>query len=200
MITVACHHCQKPIETYPSRASRTKFCSRACYAAWLSENQRGDRHPMHGRRHRPESLARMSEEKRATARRGSDSPTWKGGTHISRGYVMVALTALPADEQTIFEPMATRSSGRVIPEHRLVMARRLGRPLRPSEVVHHKNGVKTDNRPENLEITGNDDHKRQHQSVLRELKRLRGENERLTLLLCMCLRAMSPKAGSTSLT
>lgn len=45
-----------------------------------------------------------------------------------------------------------KRDGRKLAEHQWVMEQMLGRRLLPGENVHHRNGVKNDNRPENLEL------------------------------------------------
>lgn len=186
MIT-QCKVCGKEFTTYPSRVKKGKgqFCSRECYAKALSERMSGEGHPMYGKHHRPESIAKMEQaaQERAKEMVGPDHPQWKGGRHLSHDYVMVSLSSLPKQEQEMFAPMATRSSGKYIPEHRLVMARHLGRVLTAKERVHHLNGVKADNRIENLELHTPSTHKMKHAELMRELRKLRAENEHLKSLI-----------------
>lgn len=52
-----------------------------------------------------------------------------------------------------FDPSSPYAgSGKVVYQHREVMGELMGRPLRGNESVHHKNGDRADNSPENLEL------------------------------------------------
>lgn len=102
---------------------------------------------------KPISLYATSIRCASCAKTGENNPSWKGGRFKNPyGYILIKL--FPDD---FFYPMA-KKDGYVF-EHRLVMARHLNRCLLPWEIVHHINGVKDDNRLENLELLP---HKRFH--------------------------------------
>ena len=89
---------------------------------------------------------------RSRARSGSRGANWHGGRKKNKkGHVLVMRKG---------HPMAD-SAGYVM-EHRLIMAEYLGRPLEKNEVVHHLNGVKDDNRIENLKLMTNSEHSSLH--------------------------------------
>lgn len=68
---------------------------------------------------------------------------WKGGrTKHNKGYVFIRVPE---------HPRAKHNNGYVF-EHILVMEKKMGRYLTEGENVHHLNGVKDDNREENLEL------------------------------------------------
>ncbi len=83
---------------------------------------------------------------------GDKNPTWKGGKYTdSYGYIHIINKEHPFASQI----------GYVL-EHRLVMEKHLGRYLTKKEIVHHINGIKTDNRIENLKLLNQSEHVGEH--------------------------------------
>lgn len=82
---------------------------------------------------------------------GSKNPRWNGGIIFSDGYKMIYCPEHPNAKARPY-----------IREHRLIMENHIGRYLTKDEEVHHKNGIKTDNRIENLQLMSKSEHTKHH--------------------------------------
>lgn len=151
-VAISCPACgtEKMVPHAWRKRNKRAFCSKTCRAQtltaeriasgiWQAQSLRAT-----AAGHTPTAKAKRS--KRLT---GDGNPSWKGGvTYRNRkgNYVSVRYVRCPPE----FQAMA-RADGYVI-EHRLVMARIIGRPLIRTECVHHLDHDPLNNAPSNLEL------------------------------------------------
>ena len=104
-----------------------------------------------GREKSEPAKAKMSESKKR-----EKNPNWVGGRRYSTfGYVLVLCPNHPNCDCQGY-----------VREHRLVMEAHIGRTLLPTEIVHHINGKKDDNRIENLMLFSSiSEHRRHHMEL-----------------------------------
>lgn len=142
-----CIECATP---FTPGAKHAKFCSRGCALDAIHRRAVKDAETRICEscgvefRPRPNNVGRFCSRSCLYAgTKGEKSPHYAGGRNVTAdGYVKVQAHGHPA----------AHGNGAYVSEHRLVMEARLGRYMLPGENVHHINGVKDDNRDENLEL------------------------------------------------
>jgi hypothetical protein len=113
--------------------------------------------------HRGKTISEEQKLKISLSCRGEKHYRWKGGRTTQNGYVAI-LTG------------KHNEGGYYTLEHRLIMEKHLGRKLYDWEIVHHINGIKDDNRIENLQLQPNGEHNARVQKVYQENLKLKEEN------------------------
>jgi len=98
------------------------------------------------------------ERRKDGSREGKFHHNFKGKTINSQGY------------RLIYSPNHPKNQSRYVREHILVTEQILGRYLLPFEVIHHINGDRLDNRPENLYLLPKREHDRYEQLRRRKSK------------------------------
>ena len=169
-VTLKCKICTEDFKVYPYRQSKAKFCSYKCFYQWSKGKSLNTGRTQFKKGFKPHNAgdfiyknceicknkfkvinARIKTAKYCSRKcqaigyhhlyQNKHGANWKDGKKCQNGYILV------------FKPehLNSISHGYVF-EHRLVMEEYLGRYLETKEVVHHINGIKKDNRLENLEL------------------------------------------------
>lgn len=119
----------------------------------------------------PDARQRKSERIKSTLRArypdgrfGELASNWKGGRHVTMsGYV------------DVYSPDHPNARGGRVFEHRLVMEKVLGRLLETDEIVHHLDGNRQNNQPDNLVLKKRGKHVSEHFKAGHEVRELRKE-------------------------
>lgn len=141
---IKCNNCGKEFYIPKCKFHRSKYCSKICLNKKKETMYLGEKNPFYGKTHSEEFSIKRS---------GKNHHWWKSGKRKRiGGYIEIKSKS---------HPMAN-CSGYVF-EHRLIMEKKLGRYLMPTEVVHHINHKTDDNRIENLMLfPSNVEHKKFH--------------------------------------
>lgn len=139
---LACPICGKTFYRTKSRLKESKihYCSHEC----ASIGARGSGNSQWG----------LKKEK---------SPAWKGGRReTSNGYIAIRTLTHPfrSKDCSVFEHRLVEEKYFLTDENSVYVNGK--RYLSPNYVVHHKNGNKSDNRPENLEVMKKGEHSSMH--------------------------------------
>ena len=133
-IQISCDMCGKMLFRYPSQIHKHNFCCRACLSAYSSKSKNPEGYD------KLKDLTGVSEHMRRL----------NGALNPVRMTFEVREKLRYAHFGTGEGKTYTKLYGQ--PEHRAVAARMLGRALRKGEVVHHVDGDKRNNAPENLRV------------------------------------------------
>lgn len=147
---VNCGNCGKNFYLSKSRLKRVNFCSYECDTQDRRVRLAGHKNPFYRKNHSKETKEKMSRE---------NHHNWKGGRFLDKeGYVFILKPDHPRANQKGY-----------IREHILIMEKIIGRCLWPEEVIHHINGIKSDNRASNLmKFDNNASHTRYHNLIKKE--------------------------------